>query len=155
MTALGLDIGKKRIGVAGSDGLGWFASGMATIERRSLEQVIDHLRRICAERQVTKLIVGMPYLMDGTIGPQAKSVEKLARTLARALDLEMILVDERLTSFQAEQDLIEQGVSPSRNKGLIDRRAAEIILQQWLDQQRETGDLPASSPLQNPQIQSP
>jgi putative holliday junction resolvase len=136
MTALGLDVGKKRIGVAGSDGLGWFAQGLVTIERRSQEQVINELRAICQERQVTALIVGMPYLQDGSIGPQAKSIQKFAQTLGRHLQLPIVWMDERLTSFQAEQDLIAQGVSPSRNKGLIDRRAAEIILQQWLDDQK-------------------
>jgi putative holliday junction resolvase len=136
MTALGLDVGKKRIGVAGSDRLGWFAQGLVTIERRSPEQVLAQLQALCKERQVTQLIIGMPYLADGSIGPQAKSIQKFAQTLGRQLQLPIHWVDERLTSFQAEQDLIAQGVSPSRNKGLIDRRAAEIILQQWLDDQK-------------------
>jgi putative Holliday junction resolvase len=74
--------------------------------------------------------------MDGTIGVQARHVQKFASRLASALQLPLEYMDERLTSLQAEQLLIAENLSPSRNKGLIDRKAAALILQQWLDARR-------------------
>ena len=74
--------------------------------------------------------------MDGTLGFQARQVQKFAKKLGKALELPVEFVDERLTSFQAEQLLIAENRSPSRHKGLIDRKAASLILQQWLDTRR-------------------
>jgi putative holliday junction resolvase len=133
---LGLDIGKKRIGVAGCDRLGMFATGLTTIERTSLPQVIEVLRAIVIDRQIDRLVVGMPYQMDGTVGAQAKNTQKTARAIGKALDLPIEFMDERLTSYEAEEQLKAENISPSRNKGLIDRKAAAIILQQWLEQQQ-------------------
>lgn len=136
ISALGLDVGRKRIGVAGCDGTGLIATGLTTIERQSFEQVVAELQALVAERQVQTLVIGLPYSMDGTLGAQAKQVQKFARRLAKVLELPVEYVDERLTSFQAEQFLLAERISPSRNKGLIDRKAAAIILQQWLDERR-------------------
>lgn len=133
ISALSLDVGKKRIGVAGCDGTGLIATGITTIERRSFMQDVALLQQIATERQVNVLVVGLPYSMDGSLGFQARYVQKYAQKLAQALQLPLEYVDERLTSFQAEQMLIAENVSPSRNKGLIDRKAAALILQQWLD----------------------
>ncbi|MBE9032288.1 Holliday junction resolvase RuvX [filamentous cyanobacterium LEGE 11480] len=137
-SVLALDIGKKRIGVAGCDRLGLFANGLMTIDRKSLPQVIDELQRLVDEREVTLLVIGMPYLMDGTVGAQAKNTRKTGKTIAKALALPIVWVDERLTSFAAEELLKAEHISPSRNKGAIDRKAAAIILQQWLDDRRLT-----------------
>ncbi|NJN49256.1 MAG: Holliday junction resolvase RuvX [Alkalinema sp. RL_2_19] len=134
-SVLALDIGKKRIGVAGADRLGMFANGLMTIKRRSLPQVIEELRWLVQEREVTLLVIGLPYLMDGTVGPQAKNTQKTGKAIAKALELPIAWVDERLTSFAAEELLKAEHISPSRNKGAIDRKAAAIILQQWLDEQ--------------------
>lgn len=133
ISALSLDVGKKRIGVAGCDGTGLIATGITTIERRSFMQDVALLQQIATERQVNVLVVGLPYSMDGSLGFQARYVQKYAQKLAQALQLPLEYVDERLTSFQAEQMLIAENVSPSQNKGLIDRKAAALILQQWLD----------------------
>jgi putative holliday junction resolvase len=129
---LALDIGKKRIGVAGCDQLGLFPSGITTIERRSLEQVIATLQAIVHDRGTNLLVVGMPYQMNGTVGAQAKQTRKTAKTIAKALNLPVEFVDERLTSFAAEELLKAENISPSRHKGAIDRKAAALILQQWL-----------------------
>lgn len=134
-SVLALDIGKKRIGVAGCDRLGLFATGLTTIERQSLPQVIEALRPIVQERDVTRLVIGMPYRMDGTIGPQAKHTRKTGQAIAQALNLPIDWIDERLTSYAAEELLKAENIAPSRHKGLIDRKAAAIILQQWLDAQ--------------------
>ena len=136
ISALGLDIGKKRIGVAGCDGLGLIATGLLTIECKSLEWVLEELRYLVREREVQILVVGLPYSMNGTLGFQARQVQKWARNIANALDLPVEYVDERLTSFQAKELLKAENISPSRNKGLVDRKAAALILQQWLDLRR-------------------
>ncbi|MCC5640299.1 Holliday junction resolvase RuvX [Nostoc sp. CHAB 5844] len=136
ISALGLDIGRKRIGVAGCDRTGLIATGITTIERSSFERDVEQFQNIVNERQVEILVVGLPYSMDGSLGFQARQVQKFAKRLGKALELPIEYVDERLTSFQAEQMIIAENRSPSRNKGLIDRKAAALILQQWLDTRR-------------------
>lgn len=133
ISALGLDIGNKRIGVAGCDGLGLFATGLTTIERKSFEHVIAELQYWVKERHVQVLVVGLPYSIDGSLGFQAKSIQKFAEHLSEALNLPVEYVDERLSSVQAEEIILSQKRSPSRNKALIDRKAAALILQRWLD----------------------
>lgn len=136
ISALGLDVGRKRIGVAGCDGTGLIATGLTTIERQSFQQDVDTIRQIVLERQVQTLVVGLPYTMGGEIGFQAKQVQKFASRLAAALQLPVEYVDERLTSLQAEQLLQAENRAPSRHKALIDRKAAALILQRWLDERR-------------------
>lgn len=136
VSALGLDIGRKRIGIAGCDPTGLIAAGIVTIERKSFTQDVEKIRLLVEERKVKTLVAGMPYSMDGSLGFQARQVQKFAHRLAKALQLPVEFVDERLTSYQAEQMLIKQNISPSRHKGLVDRKAASIILQQWLDIQK-------------------
>ncbi|MCT7965397.1 Holliday junction resolvase RuvX [Laspinema sp. D1] len=138
IAALGLDIGRKRIGVAGCDGTGLIATGITTIESKSFADTLSQLQAIIEERGVSLLVVGLPYSMDGSIGFQARQVQKFSKRLSAALHLPIEFVDERLTSYYAEQMMIEQNVSPSRNKGLIDRKAAALILQQWLEDRRKT-----------------
>jgi putative Holliday junction resolvase len=137
ISALGLDVGKKRIGVAGCDGTGLIAAGLTTIERRSFTQVLEQFRQLVQERQVQVLVVGLPYSMNGELGFQAHQVQKFAGSLSKALQLPVEYIDERLTSFQAEELLQREGISPSRHKGLVDRKAACLILQQWLDERRQ------------------
>lgn len=136
VSALGLDVGRARIGVAGCDGTGLIATGLTTIECKSFNSVVAQLQRIIQERQVQVLVVGLPYSMNGSLGFQAKQVQKFAQRLAQTLQLPLEYMDERLTSFQAEQLLQAENCSPSRHKGLIDRKAASLILQQWLDERR-------------------
>ncbi len=136
ISALGLDVGRRRIGVAGCDRTGLIATGLTTIERQSFQQVLAQLQHLVTEREVQILVVGLPYTMDGAIGTQARHVQKFGNAIANALHLPVEYVDERLTSFQAEQLLQAQNISPSRNKPLIDRKAASLILQQWLDERR-------------------
>ncbi|MBE9011696.1 Holliday junction resolvase RuvX [Pseudanabaenaceae cyanobacterium LEGE 13415] len=136
VAALGLDVGKKRIGVAGCDGTGLIATGLTTITRKSYSQTIEELRQIVRDRNVEILIIGLPYSMDGSIGKQAIHVQKFGETISKALSLPIEYVDERLTSYQAEQSMIADKISLRENKGIIDRRAAAVILQQWLDERR-------------------
>ncbi|MCP6763113.1 MAG: Holliday junction resolvase RuvX [Fischerella sp. CENA71] len=136
VSALGLDVGRKRIGVAGCDRLGLIATGITTVERTSFQQDVEQIQKLIKEREVEVLVVGLPYSMDGSLGFQAKQVQKFATRLSKALHLPVEYVDERLTSFQAEQLLLAENRSPSRHKALIDRKAAALILQQWLDTRR-------------------
>ncbi len=140
ISVLGLDVGNKRIGIAGCDGTGLIATGLTTLKRGPFQQDVAQFQALIESRQVQRLVVGLPYSMNGTVGSQAKRVKKYAKRLAKALNLPLEFVDERLTSFTAEQMMVAQNISPSRNKELIDRKAAAIILQQWLDQQRQTVD---------------
>jgi putative holliday junction resolvase len=133
VAALGLDVGGKRIGVAGCDGLGLIATGITTIWRSSFQADIAELMQIITDRQVEILVLGLPYKMDGSIGSQAKQVQKFARRVAAVIDLPIEYVDERLTSYAAEQMMIDAKISVSQNKATIDRIAAAVILQQWLD----------------------
>ncbi len=133
VAALGLDVGSKRIGVAGCDGLGLMATGITTIWRSSFQADIAQLTEIIQARQVEILIVGLPYTMDGNLGSQAKQVQKFARRVSAAVGLPIEYVDERLTSYAAEQMMIAANISVSQNKATIDRIAAAVILQQWLD----------------------
>ncbi len=147
VSALGLDLGAKRIGVAGCDRTGLIATGLTTLRRTSFDSMVNPLRELIRARSVEVLVIGLPYTMDGQIGRQAKKIQKLACRLSRSLNLPVEFVDERLTSFQAEQMLLAERRSPSRHKELIDRKAAAIILQQWLDNRRERLDQSSDQPV--------
>lgn len=138
ISALGLDLGRKRVGVAGCDGLGLIATPLATIERTSFKNDVEKLKKLVLEREAQVLVVGMPYTMDGNVGNQAKEVEKLAYRLGKALELPVEFIDERLSSVEATEQLKSQNRFSTRNKGLVDRQAAAIILQQWLDRKSTT-----------------
>ncbi|HCV31160.1 MAG TPA: Holliday junction resolvase RuvX [Microcoleaceae bacterium UBA9251] len=137
MSALGLDIGLKRVGIAGCDGTGLIATGITTLVRSSFDRDIADLRQLVQQRGVKILVAGLPYSMSGELGAQARQVQKYASRVAIALDLPLEYVDERLTSVNAEELIQAAGISPSRNKGLIDRKAAALILQRWLDERRQ------------------
>lgn len=138
ISALGLDIGLKRVGIAGCDGTGLIATGITTLVRSSFERDVAYLRELVRERRVQILVAGLPYSMSGELGAQARQVQKYANRIATALELPLEYVDERLTSVEAEELMKTQGISPSQNnKGAIDRKAAALILQQWLDERRQ------------------
>lgn len=135
ISALGLDIGLRRVGIAGCDGLGIIATEITTLVRASFEEDVKALQQIVTEREVTVLVIGVPYNQEGEIGHQAKQTIKYAERVGRALDLPLEFIDERFTSVEAQEQLKEQKkrYSPRKDKALIDQRAAAIILQLWLD----------------------
>jgi putative holliday junction resolvase len=137
ISALGLDLGSRRIGVAGCDRTGLIAAGLTTLHRTSFESILNPLRELIESRGVEILVIGLPYTLEGEIGAQALKIQKQAYRLSKSLGLPIEFVDERLTSFAAEQMMIENRQSLTRNKALIDRKAAAIILQQWLDERRQ------------------
>ncbi len=136
ISALGLDIGKKRIGVAGCDGTGLIATGLTTLERTTFWEDVEWFNKLVAQRDVTVLVAGLPYTMDGNLGKQAQQIQRYAERLKNALNLPLEYVDERCTSLEAEEYLKNKKGWTWRDKGEIDRLAATIILQQWLDQRR-------------------
>jgi putative Holliday junction resolvase len=138
ISALGLDIGRKRIGVAGCDRTGLIATGLMTLHRQSFAQMVEVLANLVRSRRVDVLVVGLPLTLDGAEGFQAKQVRRLAERLAQALDRPLVYVDERFTSLEAEGLIRDQGGSLRWDKGLVDRKAAAIILQRWLDERRRT-----------------
>lgn len=136
ISALGLDIGNKRIGVAGCDGTGLIATGITTIRRSSFREDVAKLQELVQQRQVQILVVGFPYSMKGEIGVQAQKVQKFALKLSEALHIPVEFEDERLSSLEAEELMRNQKQSTRENKALIDRKAAALILQRWLDKHR-------------------
>ncbi|MGB3309107.1 MAG: Holliday junction resolvase RuvX [Nodosilinea sp.] len=138
VSALGLDIGRRRIGVAGCDGTGLIATGLTTVYRRSFAELVTDIQHIALARQAQVLVVGLPLTMDGEEGFQSRQVRKVAEGLGQALDLPVIYMDERLSSVEAEQLMLAAGHSVAHDKALIDRKAAAIILQRWLDERRSS-----------------
>lgn len=135
---LALDWGTVRIGLALSDLGGTIASPYDTLPAKPRDQLIRKLRSIIDAEMVDRLIVGLPLNMDGSRGGSANKAQELADELARELELPIELVDERLTSFEAERKLREIGRKPSRDKGRVDRVAATIMLQEYLDQKKNS-----------------
>ena len=142
VAVLGLDVGRKRIGVAGCDGTGLIATGITTIHRSSYQRDIEQLQTLIDEREINLLVIGLPYTMSGDIGAQAKQVQKFARRLAETFNLPIEYIDERLSSIEAENQLKAQKRFSTYDKGLIDQQAAQIILQQWLDLRRQQQNEP-------------
>ena len=134
---LGIDHGARRLGLAVSDELGLMAHGLETIERKSPEQDLARLRAVIDQKQVGEIVVGLPMNMDDSLGPEAKKATAFAHWLRDETGLPVHLVDERLTSWEAEQRMIEAGLSRSERRRRVDRLAAQTILQTYLDSRRE------------------
>ena len=135
MILLGLDVGEKRIGVAVSDPLGKTAQPLATIERD--ENVSDRLSQLLKDTGAELLVVGLPLLMNGSEGEQARRVRAFAGSLADRLQLPIDFIDERLTTREAEDVLSRGGVKSPRRKEASDRIAAALILRSYMDRMPE------------------
>lgn len=130
---MGLDVGDRRIGVALSDETRVLATGHSTLERRSLEADLDALERLIRENEVSALVVGWPVRFDGRPGTQARKVAQFADALARRTALPVARWDERLTTAAAERVLLSANVRRERRRQVVDKMAATLILQGWLD----------------------
>ena len=126
---MALDIGTKRIGVALSDFLLMLANGHSCIQRQPEDKAINEILKIAKENRVEKIVVGIPYNMDGTQGSQAEDCKNFA---AKIQGYEIIFEDERLTSDTAEENLRNKKIDFKKNKGLVDIESACIILEQYL-----------------------
>ncbi|MCL5781197.1 Holliday junction resolvase [Desulforamulus profundi] len=133
MRIMGLDVGDKTIGVALSDPLGWTAQGLEVIRRENVEKDIGRLSEIAQEYGVEKILVGIPKNMNATIGPQGEKVLAFIEQLKARIDLPIKTWDERLSTVAAERMLIQADVSRSKRKKVIDKMAAAVILQGYLD----------------------
>jgi len=129
----GLDVGDRRIGVAISDEMGWTAQGITVLKRTDLEADLEALRTCLEPYAPSMIVVGLPKNMDGTIGPQAAKTLEFARAIEAALGIPTLMWDERLTSVGAERVLLEADLSRARRRQVIDKVAAVLILQGYLD----------------------
>ncbi|HXW92496.1 MAG TPA: Holliday junction resolvase RuvX [Terriglobales bacterium] len=134
MRVLGLDVGTKTIGLAVSDPLGITAQGLETLRRKNKRSDFDHLEKLIRQYQIGELVVGYPLAMGGGEGKQAEKMRGFAEELGRRFQLPVHLWDERLTSAQANRLLREMEVSIERRRQVVDRMAAVLILQSWMDQ---------------------
>jgi putative Holliday junction resolvase len=135
--ALGIDYGRVRLGLAVSDEDEILASPLPHIERsRSVDADVRRLGRLVAEQGVGRIVIGLPLWMDGTEGEMAEEARAFAEQVERGTRVPVTLIDERLTSVEAERVLIEGDLSRRRRKGLRDSLAAVLILQVDLDRRR-------------------
>ena len=131
---LGLDVGSATIGVAVSDPFGWTAQGVETIRRKSREADFARLAEIVKQYGAEIFVIGMPLNMDGTKGMRAERTEDFAKELLAAFpEIAQEFWDERLTTVMAERELIAADVSRKKRKQVIDKMAAVVILQGYLD----------------------
>ncbi len=138
MRIMGLDVGSKTVGVAISDTLGWTAQGIETIK---IDEAVGsfgmkRVKFLVEEYEVTEFVVGYPKNMNNTIGPRGQASEFYADKLREKFGLPVVLWDERLTTMAAERVLIEADVSRKKRKTVIDKVAAVMILQGYLDSKK-------------------
>ncbi|WP_088066986.1 Holliday junction resolvase RuvX [Gottfriedia luciferensis] len=135
MRALGLDVGTKTIGVAVSDAFGWTAQGIETVRINEERQKfgLDRLKEIIDSYEIDKIIVGLPKNMNGSIGERGEACKRFAKMIEEEFNLPVILWDERLSTMAAERLLISADVSRKKRKQVIDKMAAVVILQNYLD----------------------
>ena len=130
---LGLDVGSKRIGLAVSDPLGITAQGLETLERRNKRLDFEALAKLAKAYEVVEIVVGLPLRMSGEEGTQAEKMRHFAHELGERLGLPVHLWDERLTSVEANRLLRETEMSIQRRGHVVDRMAAVLILQSWME----------------------
>lgn len=137
MRTMGLDVGSHTVGVAISDTLGWTAQGIETIRINEEKENFgfDRVAELIKEYTVTRVVVGYPKNMNNSIGPRAEAAERYAASIGELFNLPVVLWDERLTTVAAERMLIEGDVRRNKRKGVIDKIAAGLILQGYLDSQ--------------------
>ncbi|MFC0212528.1 Holliday junction resolvase RuvX [Paenibacillus chartarius] len=133
MRRMGLDYGDKTIGVAVSDELGWTAQGVETIRRTTQERDFGRLRELVEAYSVSEIVVGLPKNMNNTIGPRGEICIEFAKQVEEILQLPVHLWDERLTTASAQRTLLEADVSRKKRKQVIDKMAAALILQNFMD----------------------
>ena len=135
MRIMGLDVGSKTVGVAISDALGWTAQGIETIkiDEAAGQFGMARIKELRSEYEVSGFVVGYPKNMNNSIGPRGVASEDYAELLKKTFNLPVTLWDERLTTMAAERTLIEADVSRKKRKEVIDKMAAIMILQGYLD----------------------
>lgn len=132
---LGLDVGSRRIGVAISDPLGITAQGLETLHRKNKKHDLAHLNRVIREFEVKQIVLGLPLRMSGAEGNQAEKIRAFAHDLQEHFGLPVHLWDERLTSVEANRLLRQTDLSIEKRGKAVDRIAAILILQAWMESQ--------------------
>lgn len=135
MRIIGLDLGNRTVGIALSDYLGIIANPIGTFrfEEKDLNAALNEVTRVIKENGVEKIVLGFPKNMNGTIGPQAQYCLEFKEMLEKTTSLEVIMIDERLTSRQADVIMLSADISRNKRKKNVDKLAATIILQTYLD----------------------
>jgi putative Holliday junction resolvase len=133
---LGIDLGSRRIGVAVSDGLGLTAQPRATITRYGGTRDIDAIAAAVRDADADRIVLGLPLDCEGREGPAAQRARVFGDKLAAALHLPVELIDESFSTVEAEEVLLAADVSRARRKQVVDKMAAAVILQRWLDAHR-------------------
>jgi putative Holliday junction resolvase len=133
---LGLDVGARRIGVAVSDPLGITAQGLETLQRRNKRYDLAALEQVIAEYEVREVVVGLPLRMSGAEGTQSDKMQLFAEDLRKRFRLPVHLWDERLTSAEANRLLRETELSIEKSAKAVDRMAAVLILQGWMESRK-------------------
>lgn len=137
MRVLCVDYGDKRTGLAISDELGMIASPLPTYKMKSMRLAIDHVASLAAEKGAMEIVVGLPLNMDGSESFRSSKTRAFAAVLERVSGLKVVLVDERLTSAEAEEILKEGGENYLRRAELVDSMAARLILESYLEAKRK------------------
>ena len=134
MRKIALDVGTVRIGIATSDPMGIIASGYETFVRtKNLESNLKSIADLACQKQADTFVIGLPLNMDGTEGEKVTEIRAFAEELSKFTDLKIVFQDERLSTVSAEKALIESGMRREKRKKVIDKVAATIILQSYLD----------------------
>lgn len=141
---LALDVGSRRIGLAVSDPLGITAQGLETLQRTNKRTDFEHLRRVIEKYEIKQIVVGLPLRMSGVEGTQAEKMRAFAEDLEKHFALPVHLWDERLTSAEANRFLRETDLSIEKRGKAVDRMAAMLILQGWMERRRADGGRQAS-----------
>lgn len=135
MKILGLDLGSKTLGIAISDALRLTAQGVETFtfKENHFQDAIERVKAIIQNEKIEKIILGYPKNMNGTIGERGKLSEIFARKLEKELNIQVVLWDERMSTLEAEKILIGANMSRQKRKKIIDKMAAVVILQSYLN----------------------
>ncbi|HMK52360.1 MAG TPA: Holliday junction resolvase RuvX [Thermodesulfobacteriota bacterium] len=138
MRTMGLDVGTRTIGVAISDALGITAQGLKTLKRKSIEEDLREIAIIIHQFEIERIVVGLPKNMDGTLGKQAEIVLEWIKVLKDKVHVSVETWDERLSTVGASKVLLEADLSRRKRKKVIDKLAAVLILQGYLDNRSRT-----------------
>ncbi len=138
MRYMGLDLGNRTVGVAFSDPMGIVATGYETFRfnEKDLQKVLEYVKILVVEKKVDKIVLGLPKNMDGTIGFQSEYVMTFKKMIEDEINIEVILVDERLTTTQVTRVMIDADLSRKKRKAQVDKLAAVVILQSYLDSKK-------------------
>jgi putative Holliday junction resolvase len=140
MRILGIDYGKKRVGLAISSPVGFIAQGLPTIERIDGKDYLEDLADVIKEKEIDEIVVGLPKNMNGSIGEKAEEVLELVEKLKSKFNLPVHTFDERLTTVRAHRAMTGAKMSKKGKKKRVDMIAAQFILQAYLDQKSRSAE---------------